>query len=135
MAGFLHAFRLYNDNLILRLGYQYDNESAKGTAFSYRGNRFLTGGQLALPVGDMVLRYDYDIHWRDYKNNQVTFTDRAGVFAARDDTQHTHLIQLIKPLPWNLKITGQVQLVRNRSSIPIYDYTKNVFTGLVTWTY
>ncbi len=135
MLGFLHAFRFNEDKFIIRIGYQYDNESADGAAFSYNGNRLLTGGQLSLPIGEMVLRYDYDIHWRDYKNNQVLFTDRAGTFASRYDAQHTHLIQLIKPLPWNLRLTGQVQIVRNQSSIPVYDYSKNVFTGLVTWTY
>ena len=135
--GAIHAFRLASDRLILRIGYQYDNESTEGSAFSYRGNRLLTGGQLQIPWGDMSLRYDYDVHWRDYKNRQTTptITDRAGRLVRRDDVQQTHLVQLTKPLPNNFALTAQYQGIRNESRIPLYDYSKDVWTLLVTWTY
>jgi hypothetical protein len=135
--GLIHAFRLINDRLILRLGYQYDNESTDGAAFSYRGNRLLTGGQLQLPWGKMSLRYDYDVHWRNYKNNQTTvvFTDRDGRLSKRDDRQQTHLVQLTKPLPYNLSLTAQYQGIRSKSDIPLYDYSKNSWTMILTWTY
>ena len=137
MVGFVHAFRVLNDRLILRLGYQYDNQSTDGAAFSYRGNRLLTGAQLQLPWGKMTLRYDYDVHWRNYKNNQTTvvFTDRNGNLSKRDDRQQTHLVQLTKPLPYNFSITAQYQGIRSRSDIPLYDYSKNSWTMIVTWTY
>ena len=137
MLGVIHAFRLAGDNLILRIGYQYDNESTKGSAFSYGGNRLLTGGQLQIPWGDMSLRYDYDVHWRDYKNRQTTatITDRDGRLVRRNDTQQTHLVQLTKPLPHNFSLTFQYQGIRNESDVPLYDYTKNVWTMLVNWTY
>lgn len=136
-VGFVHAFRLANDKLLLRLGYQYDNESTDGAAFSYEGNRLLTGGQYQLPWGKMTLRYDYDVHWRDYKNTQTTtfFTNREGFLVARDDVQQTHLVQLTKPLPNNFAVTGQYQGIRNESNIPLYDYTKNVWTLIFTYTY
>lgn len=135
--GLIHAFRLRNDRLILRIGYQYDNQSTDGASFSYRGNRLLTGAQLLLPWGNMTLRYDYDVHWRNYKNNQTTpvFTDRDGKLSKRDDIQQTHLVQLIKPLPHNFSLTAQYQGIRSESSIPLYDYTKNSWTMLLTWTY
>ncbi len=135
--GLIHAFRLINDRLILRIGYQYDNLSTDGAAFSYWGNRLLTGGQLQLPWGKMSLRYDYDVHWRDYKNNQTTviFTDRDGRLSKRDDRQQTHLVQLTKPLPYNLALTAQYQGIRNKSDIPLYDYSKNSWTMILTWTY
>ena len=135
--GLIHAFRLINDQLILRIGYQYDNESTDGAAFSYRGDRLLTGAQLQLPWGKMSLRYDYDVHWRDYKNHQTTliFTDRDGRLSRRDDIQQTHLVQLTKPLPYNFSLTAQYQGIRGQSSIPLYDYTKNSWTMILTWTY
>ncbi len=135
--GLIHAFRLLNDRLIVRMGYQYDNESTEGAAFSYRGDRLLTGAQLQLPWGKMSLRYDYDVHWRDYKNNQTTaiFTDRNGRLSERDDRQQTHLVQLTKPLPYNLSLTAQYQGIRNKSDIPLYDYSKNSWTMILTWTY
>jgi len=136
-VGFIHAFRLLGDRLLLRIGYQYDNESTDGAAFSYSGNRLLTGGQVQLPWGKMTLRYDYDVHWRAYKNNQATpsFTNREGILTQRYDIQQTHLVQLTKPLPNNFSITAQYQGIRNQSEIPLYDYTKNVWTLIVTWTY
>ena len=135
MLGFIHAFRLASDTVLLRIGYQYDNESTDGSAFSYRGDRLLTGGQVTLPWGEVTLRYDYDIHWRDYKNNQTFFTDRNGNLRDRYDKQQTHLVQLVKPLPNDFSLTFQYQGIRNKSRVPIYDYTKNAFTAILTWTY
>jgi hypothetical protein len=85
----------------------------------------------------MSLRYDYDVHWRDYKNRQTTatITDRDGRLVRRNDTQQTHLVQLTKPLPNNFSLTAQYQGIRNKSDIPLYDYSKNVWTLLVNWTY
>ena len=90
---------------------------------------------MTIPWGNLSLRYDYDVHWRNYKNAQTLFTDDSGNLSKRDDTQQTHLVQLIKPLPYNLTFTAQYQHIRNGSDIPVYDYTKNVFTGLFTWSY
>ena len=137
MAGLLHAFRLASDKLLLRIGYQYDNESTEGAAFSYRGHRLLTGAQLQLPWGEMSLRYDYDVHWRNYKNRQTTsfFTNRNGRLVKRNDRQQTHLVQLIKPLPNNFSLTAQYQGIRSKSNIPLYDYQKNAYTLILTWTY
>jgi tetratricopeptide (TPR) repeat protein len=136
-VGLIHAFRLMDDRLIIRFGYQYDNESTDGAAFSYQGHRALTGGQLQLPWGKMTLRYDYDVHWRNYKNKQTTlvFTDINGILSKRDDRQQTHLVQLTKPLPYDLSLTAQYQGIRSKSNIPLYDYTKNSWTMILTWTY
>jgi tetratricopeptide (TPR) repeat protein len=135
MTGFVHTLRFSQDRVLLRAGYQYDNEAADGGAFSYRGHRVITGGQVTMPWGNVTLRYDFDVHWRNYKNNQALFTDDDGNLSRRDDVQQTHLVQLIKPLPYNLIFTAQYQRIDNGSDIPVYDYTKNVFTGLLTWTY
>ncbi len=135
--GLMHAFRLASDKLLLRIGYQYDNESTEGAAFSYRGHRLLSGAQLQLPWGNMSLRYDYDVHWRNYKNRQTTvfFTNRNGRLIKRDDRQQTHLVQLTKPLPNNFSLTAQYQGIRSKSDIPLYDYQKNSYTIILTWTY
>ncbi|GJL62426.1 MAG: tetratricopeptide repeat domain protein [Nitrospirales bacterium] len=138
MLGFIHAFRFAEDKFLLRIGYQYDNESTDGSAFSYEGDRLLAGAQVTLPWGiedDMTLRYDYDVHWRDYKNAQTLFTDRNGVLRDRYDKQQTHLVQLVVPLPNKFSLTFQYQGIRNKSRTPIYDYSKNVWTGIVTWAY
>ena len=137
MIGLLHVFRFADDQFLFRLGYQYDNESTKAKEFSYNGNRLLTGGQWLIPWGDMTLRYDYDIHWRRYQKRQTfaPFTDKDGNLAKRKDTQHTHLVQLTKPLPYNLTLTVQYQGIFNASKIRVYDYSKNLGTLILTWVY
>ena len=71
MLGLLHVFRFADDQVLFRLGYQYDHESTEGKEFSYNGNRLLTGGQWLIPWGGLTLRYDYDVHWRAYKKKQT----------------------------------------------------------------
>ena len=101
-VGIIHAFRFASDKFLVRIGYQYDNESTEMVQhFLIEETVSSQGAQLQLPWGKMSLRYDYDVHWRDYKNNQTTliFTDRNGRLTKRNDRQQTHLVQLTKPLP------------------------------------
>ena len=135
MFGFAHAFRFAQDRHIVRFGYQWDNESAAGAAFSYKGHRGQAGVQTTLPVAGLIARYDYDIHFRDYKNSQPLFRDFSGNLSARVDTQQTHSAQLIYPISNHWSVTAQYQHVQNKSNVPLYDYVQNVWTGLVTWTY
>jgi tetratricopeptide (TPR) repeat protein len=135
MFGFVHAFRFVQDKYIVRFGYQYDDESAAGTAFSYNGHRGQAGLQSTLPIANLIFRYDYDIHFRDYKNTQSLFRDFSGQLSAREDTQQTHSAQLVYPFSDHWSITAQYQRVFNKSNVPLYDYVQNVYTGLLTWTY
>lgn len=135
MFGFVHAFRFAQDRHIVRLGYQWDNEDAAGSAFSYKGHRGQAGVQTTLPFANLVARYDYDIHFRDYKHSQPLFRDFTGQLSARVDTQQIHSAQLIYPITNHWSLTAQYQHVFNKSNVPLYDYVQNVWTGLVTWTY
>lgn len=135
MFGFLHVFRFAQDRYLLRLGYQHDTEAAKGTAFTYTGNRLQTGGEVVLPWQNIVMRLDYEIHWRDYEYAQTFFTDNAGLLSARFDTSRHLFLQISKPFLHQLTLALQYQGIWNDSNIPVYDYTKNIFTALVTWTY
>lgn len=135
LVGVLHLFRVRDDKLIFRFGYHHDNENTKGTIFSYSGNRLISGIQSVLPSAGLTFRYDYDVHWRAYKNSQINFADDAGALSQRYDIQQTHLVQLIKPLSPNLNWTLQFQHIRNDSNVPVFDFTKNVFTSIISWTY
>ncbi len=135
MFGAVHAFRFAEDKHILRVGYQYDNESAAGTAFSYKGHRLQAGVQTTLPFAGLIVRYDYDRYLRDYKNSQSLFLDDDGRFSRRDDTQQTHTAQLVFPFAEHWSVTAQYQRVKNKSNIPLYDYKQNIITGLLTWAY
>jgi tetratricopeptide (TPR) repeat protein len=135
MVGFLHAFRFRQDKYILRIGYQHDTEAASGSSFAYSGNRLQLGGQATLPWYDLSLRLDYEVHWRAYNHAQVIFLDDAGQLSQRRDTEQDIFLQIAKPLPHNLTVALQYQGVMNNSNIPVYNYGKNVFTTLITWTY
>jgi hypothetical protein len=135
MIGFLHVFRFAQDRYLFKLGYQYDNEAAAGSAFTYTGNRLQIGSDLALPWQKLSLRMQYDIHWRAYSHPQVLFADEAGNLSQRYDREQDVFVQLSKPLPYNLTAALQYLRIRSASNIPVYDYTKNVVTLLVTWIY
>jgi tetratricopeptide (TPR) repeat protein len=135
MVGFLHVLRFAQDRYLIRVGYQHDTEAARGTAFSYAGNRLLTGGELVLPWQNIVMRLDYEMHWRDYKYAQTVFTDDAGNLSPRSDTERDLFFQISKPLPNRLTVALQYQGVWNNSNIPVYHYAKNIVTAMVTWTY
>ncbi|NWF73930.1 MAG: tetratricopeptide repeat protein [Nitrospirae bacterium] len=135
MFGFLHVFRFAQDRYLLRLGYQHDTEASKGTAFTYRGNRLQTGGEMVLPWQNIAVRMDYEWHWRDYQYAQTVFTDNDGRLSARDDTTRILFLQLSKPFPYSMTVALQYQGIWNDSNIPVYDYTKNVVTAQVTWAY
>jgi len=135
MYGFVHAFRFAQDKHIVRFGYQYDNEDATGPAFSYKGHRGQAGLQSTLPIADLIFRYDYDMHFRDYKNTQTLFRDFSGQLSEREDTQQTHTAQLVYPFSDHWSITAQYQRMFNKSNVPLYDYVQNVYTGLLTWMY
>lgn len=129
MIGVPQAFRFAQDRHVLRFGYQYDNEAADGLAFAYTENWL----QLGLPLRGMSLRYDYDVHWRAYKNPPRLFLNDEGLFSARYDIEQMHLLQLVKPLADNFILTAQYQRIRNDSNISVYDYTKNAYTLIVRW--
>ena len=135
MVGFLHAFRFQQDRYIVRMGYQRDTEAASGSSFTYSGNRLQLGGQATLPGYDLSLRLDYEMHWRAYNYTQVIFLDDAGQLSPRRDTEQDIFFQIAKPLPHNMTVALQYQGVLNSSNISVYNYSKNVFTTLLTWTY
>ena len=135
MIGLLHVFRFAQDRYLFRVGYQYDNEAAAGSAFTYTGNRMQIGGDVSLPWQKLSLRVQYDIHWRAYSHPQVLFLNEAGVLSQRYDIEHDIFAQLSKPLPRNLAAALQYQGIRNHSNVPVYDYSKNVVILLLTWIY
>lgn len=134
MVGLFHSFRFANDRTVLRLGYEYDVERTEGTSFSYNGHRFEVGLQVRLPW-ELQAGYTFSTHFRDYQNPQTLFLDKDGALSRRNDTQYDHLIQLTKTLGEHWLVTAQFSHTNAVSNVAIYDYTKNVATGLVTWVY
>ena len=135
MGGFTHAFRFQEDRHLLSVGYQYDVEDAQGSNFSYSGNRLLLGGLYTLPWGQTRLRYDYQVHWRDYRSPNTTFPTLSPGTTVRDDTEQIHFARIEKPLPNNFTVSLQYQRIQNDSNLAVYAFTQNIFYLVTTWVY
>lgn len=140
MGGLTHTFRFQEDRYLLSIGYQYDVEDAKGSDFSYSGNRLLVGGVFSLPWprtpwGTARLRYDYQVHWRGYRSVNTTFPQSAPNTVRRDDTEQIQFVRLEQPLPYNFTVSFQYQRIQNDSNLAVYDWTQNIFYVVTTWTY
>lgn len=140
MGGLTHTFRFQEDRHLISLGYQYDVENATGSDFSYSGHRLLVGGLFSLPWpaspwGATRLRYDYHIHWRDYRSVNSTFPTNSIFSVRRDDREQLHFVRLEQPLPYNFTVSFQYQRIQNDSNLAVYDYTQNIVYLITTWTY
>jgi tetratricopeptide (TPR) repeat protein len=135
MGGFTHFLRFEGDKHLVSLGYQYDVEDTVGVDFSYSGNKLLTGGMVTLPWGRIRLRYDYQVHWRQYRSKNVTFPFDDPGQIRRIDIQQNHTALIEKPLPYNFTLTLQYQRTQNDSNLAIYGFTQNIYTATTTWNF
>jgi hypothetical protein len=135
MIGPTHVFRFAGDRHLLRLGYQFDYEDAEGGDFSYHGHRLLTGGQYTLPWWQMRLRYDYEIHFRFYTDENAFLPIAAPGTTKRRDTEQLHAFRIEQPLPRNLTLSLEYQGIFAHSNLAVFDFHRNVFSVIMTWTY
>jgi tetratricopeptide (TPR) repeat protein len=136
MAGYTHVFRFKADRHFVKLGYQIDREAAQGSNWSYLGHRFLVGGQYTLPWWDIRVRYDFDLHLRDYTHLH-TFLPTGITTPAihRTDRDMNHVFSIAKDLPDNITLSVEYLLNRNMSNLAVYDYIRNVISFSVSWRY
>jgi tetratricopeptide (TPR) repeat protein len=134
MVGPTHVFRFNGDRHLIRIGYQFDIEDTEGRDFSYKGHRALTGGQYTLPWGETRLRYDYEVHFRAYGNPNSLPQTSTGTMVRRD-TEQIHYFRIEKPLPNNLTLSTEYQGDFSQSNLAVFNFHRNVFTVLLTWTY
>lgn len=136
MAGFTHVFRFQADRHYIRVGYQGDWDAAQGSNWSYLGHRVILGGQYTLPWWDIRLRYDFDIHFRDYRNLHTYLpTGITSPQIHRSDQDMNHLLSVTKDFPGNISLSLEYLLNRNFSNLALYDYIRNVVTMSVSWRY
>jgi tetratricopeptide (TPR) repeat protein len=135
LAGFTHYLRFQADRHYLRGGYQFDWEQAEGRNWDYLGHRLLLGGQYTAPW-DLRLRYDFDVHFRDYRHLHAFLpTGIAAPAIHRIDRDMNHLFSVSKDLPHNLNVAVEYLLNRSSSNLAVYDYTRNVISLSVSWRY
>lgn len=135
MVGFLQFFRFEQDRHFVKFGYQFDYEDADGRNFEYTGHRLQAGAQYTLPWMAIRLKYDFDVHFRDYHHTNTLLPSNAPGTRARYDTEITNIVRGELPLPYNLTLAAEYQRTDAHSNLAVFDYTRNVFTVLLSWVY
>ena len=135
MVGFLQFIRFEKDKHFLKFGYQFDYEDADGRNFEYAGHRLQVGAQYTLPWMAIRLKYDFDVHFRDYLNRNTVLPSNAAGTRSRYDTEITNVVRGELPLPYNLTLAAEYQRTDAHSNLAVFDYTRNVFTVLLSWSY
>jgi hypothetical protein len=127
--------RFAQDRHFLKGGYQFDYEDTEGKNYQYRGNRILAGGQYTLPWKGVRLKYDFDVHFRDYLHKNSLLPVTAPDTKRRQDTEFTNIARAELPLPRNLTLSAEYQSTVNNSNIDIFEYTRNVYSLILSWNY
>jgi Tfp pilus assembly protein PilF len=157
MVGAIHLLRFAQDRHFLKAGYQFDVEDTEGRNYAYYGHRLLVGGQYTVPwspfavaagssQGHLRLRYDLDVHFRDYLHrNTILPTGRQGTLR-RHDKEITNVVRAELPLPnllgavgapaWGgFTLSGEYQSTINLSNVDVFDYRRNVLSLILSWAY
>jgi tetratricopeptide (TPR) repeat protein len=134
MVGFAHFLRFAEDRHLLKFGYQFDLEDA-GKDFAYHGHRILFGAQYTLPWQAIRLRYDLDVHIRDYLYGQTLLPSHAFPGPRRRDTELSHTLRVEVPLPANFTLAAEYLSINSHSNIEVFDYRRNVTSLTLSWNY
>lgn len=121
-----------------------------GGNYTYAGNRFLAGGQYTLPGGSTRLRYDFDLHQRNYQNQNTLLPAVNPNSRKRYDLEQNHVFRIEQVLAQNLgptsigcaptapcPLTLAAELLRTvaNSNLAVYDYVRNVWSLSLSWRY
>ena len=135
MAGGIQLFRFSEDRHYLKIGYQFDWDDTVGSNYEYVGNRITAGGQYTLPWYAIRLKYDLDVHFRNYQNPNTLFPTSAPGTTRRQDTEIVNIVRAELPLSWSFTLAFEYQSTINMSNLALFDYTRNVYTMMVSWSY
>jgi len=135
MGGFLHLLRFAHDRHFIKAGYQLDYEATEGANFEYLGHRVLLGAQYTLPWASIRLKYDFDVHIREYSNTNTVAELTGQGSKRRHDEEFTNIFRLEAPLPAGFTVSGEYQSSINQSNVAVFDYTRNVVSLILSWTY
>ena len=112
----------------LRAGLGFEGNQADGSNLDYRSFLVLAGFQYQLPW-ELQFNFDFEYQRRPYDRIHTLF----GV--QRDDAQYSMAWQLSKPLGKGLEVKGRVAYIRNDSNIGAFDYDRQIYSLLFSWSY
>ncbi len=135
MVGVVHTMFFGGGKHLIRLGYQFDVDAAKGQNFDYLGHRVLAGAMYTLPVWGLRLRYDFEFHHRDYQHLNTVFPSAAPGTVKRKDDEQNHVARLELPLPHGLTLAVEYLHTVSRSNLAAYSFDRDVYSLLLSWVY
>jgi len=140
MAGITHIFRFEGDKHLIKLGYQWDFDDTRGPNdrgrnFAYFGSRVLAGAQYTLPWRELRLKYDFDVHVRDYRYTHSELPVGATQTKERLDKEWTHVVGFTLPLPNNLNFVADYQGTLARSNLDAFTFSRRVLSLYFVWSY
>jgi tetratricopeptide (TPR) repeat protein len=144
MLGGIHLVRFAQDAHFVKLGYQWDRDDTLGRNHEYVGHRLLAGVQYTTPWRAVRLKYDVDVHFRDYAHRHTMLPVANPETVRRHDTEITNTARVEWPflttcplknqcLGWTL--SAEYQRTDAQSNIAAFDYARNVFSLGLTLTY
>ncbi len=133
-VGWLHFFFFEKSRHYIKIGYQYDDENARGKNWDYQGHRLLAGFQYTFPW-DVRFRYDLDYHWRLYDHHNTLHPDNTKPFVRRRDNEPIHLVGFAKDFNLYVPLTAGVEYFydRGHSNIDLYNFSRHVVTMSLAW--
>ena len=138
MIGFLHYIRFDEDRHYIKAGYQWDWDNTgdtNGRNWMYFGNRINFGAQYTLPWWALRLKYDLDVHFRDYTYKNTVLPSYAPGSKWRQDQELTNIVRAELPLPANFTLAAEYLVTRVFSNIEVFAYLRNVVTLSLIWSY
>jgi tetratricopeptide (TPR) repeat protein len=135
MVGLLNFFLFEKGRHYVKIGYQYDHESAEGQNWDYWGSRLLAGFQYTFPWWDLRLRYDLDYHWRYYDHKNTLHPAGDPNTIRRRDHEPIQQVALAKELSHGLNVGIEYLYDRGNSNLGLYDFRRHVITTSVAWRF
>lgn len=127
-VGIVHFIRFKNGKHFFKLGYFFDEDFAQGKDWNYAGNRFVTGFQYTFPK-DVILNVDFEYKMYNYLNTNIFFRVK------RYDIDRMVSSTMTKEIYKNINLYCQYLHRVNSSNIPLYAYTKNLYSIGFNWRY
>jgi len=112
----------------LRAGIGWEGERTHGENMDYTAFLVLAGLQYQLPW-ELTFNFDFEYQNRSYMHPNTIF----GM--ERDDLRYSLAWQLTKPLGNGFDLRGRVAHIRNDSNIGDYDYDRQIYSLLLSWSY
>ncbi len=112
----------------IRGGLGFEGNQADGSNLDYKAFLVLAGVQYKLPW-QLQFNFDFEYQRRSYDRVHTVFGSE------RDDAQYSMAWQISRPLGKGFEVKGKAAYIRNDSNIGDFDYDRQIYSLLFSWSY